>query len=73
MLRSDLRAESFNSLTIEDRTKLDELKQKWPVPKCESKRLQVLRETKLIGSEDDISLYNRYTNLVHRLFKVRYE
>ena len=72
MLQSDLRAESFNSLTIEDRTKLDELKQKWPVPKCESKRLQVLRETKLIGSEDDISLYNRYINLVHRLFKVRY-
>jgi hypothetical protein len=70
MLSYDQHSDSFSLLSVEDRTKLDELKQKWPVPKCESQRLRVLRETKLIGSVDDVEVYSRYTSLVNRHFKV---
>jgi hypothetical protein len=71
MLSYDSRSESCGSLTLEDRSKLELLKQKWPVPKCESRRLQVLRETKLIESDDETEMYDRFTHLVNRLFKVR--
>ena len=70
MLNNEHHAESFSSLTVEDRAKLSELKQRWPVPKFESKRLQVLREAKLLNHENEADLYQRYTFLVKRLFNV---
>lgn len=63
-------SESSHSLTLEDRVRLDALKQNCPIPKCETKRLQVLRETQLLESFDETSMYDRYTSLVNRLFKV---
>jgi len=70
MMDFDCRSESYHSFTEMDRTKLEELKLNWPVPKCESRRLQVLRETKLMELEDDTEVYSRYTNLANRIFKV---
>ena len=64
------RSESSHSLTLNDRNKLEVLKQNCPIPKCEAKRLQVLRETSLLGSVDDTELYERNVSLVSRLFKV---
>jgi hypothetical protein len=65
--------ESGISFTEQERALLNELKKTDPVPKHESKRLQVLRETKLIGANDLEDVYVRFTRTISRLFKVRYK
>ncbi len=40
-----------------------------PVPQCECERLKILRETRLMDTEDETD-YNRYVQLAARIFKV---
>ncbi len=58
-------------LSEDERMMLTKLKATDPVTKNEIKRLQILRETKLIETTDLDDLFQRYTNTIHRLFKVQ--
>eukprot|EP00598_Pedospumella_elongata_P003967 CAMPEP_0184982840 /NCGR_PEP_ID=MMETSP1098-20130426/12234_1 /TAXON_ID=89044 /ORGANISM="Spumella elongata, Strain CCAP 955/1" /LENGTH=1081 /DNA_ID=CAMNT_0027506603 /DNA_START=179 /DNA_END=3424 /DNA_ORIENTATION=+ len=57
-------------LSEDERMMLNKLKATDPVTKNEIKRLQILRETKLIETTDLDDLFQRYTHTIHRLFKV---
>ena len=59
--------EEFGDLTkleIETLTTL-----KVPVPNCENDRIKILKQTKLLDSEEDSS-FDRFTSLAQRIFNV---
>jgi hypothetical protein len=60
------------TLSEYERQTLNDLKKTDPVPKHEFRRLQVLRETKLIDAVDLEPLYTRYVKVLQKIFKVRF-
>lgn len=58
------------TLSEYERQTLNDLKKTDPVPKHEFRRLQVLRETKLIDAVDLEPLYTRYVKVLQKIFKV---
>ena len=58
------------SLTNEEGLKLHTLRQYCPIPRNETKRLQILRECKLTAGFHENDVYGRYAKLIARTFKV---
>ena len=61
--------EEEGCLTKDDKEALENLTV--PIPECENDRVKILRQTKLLDSEDDSS-FDRFTSLAQRIFNVTF-